>query len=157
MCVCVLAPACSFSFCRCFSLPCLFDQDVRELSRIHWKVLVVDEAHRLKNCDSKLFQELGSLPRDHSLLLTGTPLQNRTEEVGGVTMGKVLLFYIFFGVITRCIFYWRYFNSCIAPSLDGGGWWCSLVLCLVPTRKLGTRFDSDMMGNREQPSVQMAR
>ena len=56
-------------------------QDVRELSRIHWKVLVVDEAHRLKNCESKLFQELGSLPRDHSLLLTGTPLQNRTEEV----------------------------------------------------------------------------
>ncbi|CAN0106462.1 unnamed protein product, partial [Discosporangium mesarthrocarpum] len=56
-------------------------KDVRELSRIHWKVLVVDEAHRLKNCDSKLFQELGSLPRDHSLLLTGTPLQNRTEEL----------------------------------------------------------------------------
>eukprot|EP00903_Cladosiphon_okamuranus_P007802 g7551.t1 len=56
-------------------------KDVRELSRIHWKVLVVDEAHRLKNCGSKLFQELGSLPRDHSLLLTGTPLQNRTEEL----------------------------------------------------------------------------
>ncbi|CAM9834851.1 unnamed protein product, partial [Scytosiphon promiscuus] len=29
-------------------------KDVRELSRIHWKVLVVDEAHRLKNCGSKL-------------------------------------------------------------------------------------------------------
>lgn len=60
---------------------CLTGQDVRELSRILWKVLVVDEAHRLKNCDSKLFQELGALPRDHSLLLTGTPLQNKTEEV----------------------------------------------------------------------------
>ncbi|CAN0150637.1 unnamed protein product [Ascophyllum nodosum] len=56
-------------------------KDVRELSRIQWKVLIVDEAHRLKNCDSKLFQEMRSIPRDHSLLLTGTPLQNKTEEL----------------------------------------------------------------------------
>ncbi|KAG5186809.1 SNF2 family N-terminal domain-containing protein [Tribonema minus] len=56
-------------------------REVRDLSRVAWQVLVVDEAHRLKNCESKLFQELSSLPREHCLLLTGTPLQNKTEEL----------------------------------------------------------------------------
>ncbi|CAN0096587.1 unnamed protein product, partial [Laminaria digitata] len=48
--------------------------------KIHWDVLVVDEAHRLKNNDSKLNVALKeSFKFDSSLLLTGTPLQNSTE------------------------------------------------------------------------------
>lgn len=43
--------------------------------------MIVDEAHRLKNIKSKLFQDLASVPRDWCLLLTGTPLQNSTEEL----------------------------------------------------------------------------
>jgi SNF2 family DNA or RNA helicase len=43
--------------------------------------LIVDEAHRLKNIKSKLFEDLMSVPRDWCLLLTGTPLQNSTEEL----------------------------------------------------------------------------
>ncbi len=39
---------------------------------------MVDEAHRLKNPASKLFMELRQLPRGHTVLLTGTPLQNKT-------------------------------------------------------------------------------
>jgi len=46
-----------------------------------WKALIVDEAHRLKNIKSKLFEDLASVPRDWCLLLTGTPLQNSTEEL----------------------------------------------------------------------------
>ena len=46
-----------------------------------WKALIVDEAHRLKNNESRLFAELGMIPRDFCLLLTGTPLQNTTEEL----------------------------------------------------------------------------
>jgi SNF2 family DNA or RNA helicase len=46
-----------------------------------WKALIVDEAHRLKNNKSKLFQDLVTVPRDWCLLLTGTPLQNSTEEL----------------------------------------------------------------------------
>ena len=46
-----------------------------------WKALVVDEAHRLKNHQSRLFADLGTVPRDFCLLLTGTPLQNSTEEL----------------------------------------------------------------------------
>lgn len=41
----------------------------------------MDEAHRLKNPASRLFTELKTLPRDHCVLLTGTPLQNKTEEL----------------------------------------------------------------------------
>ena len=42
---------------------------------------MVDEAHRLKNDTSRLFVELGNVPRDFCLLLTGTPLQNSTGEL----------------------------------------------------------------------------
>ena len=41
----------------------------------------MDEAHRLKNHQSRLFADFGSVPRDFCLLLTGTPLQNSTEEL----------------------------------------------------------------------------
>mmetsp|Transcript_14219 Transcript_14219/g.29472 ORF Transcript_14219/g.29472 Transcript_14219/m.29472 type:complete len:2502 (-) Transcript_14219:1540-9045(-) len=51
------------------------------LSKLHWKVLIVDEAHRLKNHTSRLFDELASVPRDHCVLLTGTPIANATEEL----------------------------------------------------------------------------
>jgi chromodomain-helicase-DNA-binding protein 7 len=56
-------------------------KDVEVLKKIRWKALIVDEAHRLKNPKSKLFEELASVPRDFCLLLTGTPLQNSTEEL----------------------------------------------------------------------------
>ena len=41
--------------------------------------MVIDEAHRLKNPTSRLFEHLCSIPHQHCLLLTGTPLQNKTE------------------------------------------------------------------------------
>lgn len=56
-------------------------KDMAVLSKIRWRCLIVDEAHRLKNAKSRLFLELGSIPRDFCLLLTGTPLQNSTEEL----------------------------------------------------------------------------
>ena len=36
---------------------------------------------RLKNIKSRLFEDLASVPREFCLLLTGTPLQNSTEEL----------------------------------------------------------------------------
>jgi len=56
-------------------------KDISVLSKIKWKVMIVDEAHRLKNHQSRLFAELLHVPRDFCLLLTGTPLQNSTEEL----------------------------------------------------------------------------
>ncbi len=41
----------------------------------------MDEAHRLKNQNSTLTEKLRLVERKHCVLLTGTPLQNKTEEV----------------------------------------------------------------------------
>lgn len=56
-------------------------KDIAILSKIRWKALIVDEAHRLKNNKARFFVELATVPRDFCLLLTGTPLQNSTEEL----------------------------------------------------------------------------
>jgi len=56
-------------------------KDIAVLSKIRYRALLVDEAHRLKNSKAKLFEELASVPRDYCVLLTGTPIANATEEL----------------------------------------------------------------------------
>ncbi|XP_035376363.1 chromodomain-helicase-DNA-binding protein 5 isoform X7 [Electrophorus electricus] len=51
------------------------------LGSISWACLVVDEAHRLKNNQSKFFRILNGYKIYYKLLLTGTPLQNNLEEL----------------------------------------------------------------------------
>jgi len=48
---------------------------------VNWSVLVVDEAHRLKNENSRLAILLRQLHVDRRLLLTGTPIQNNVREL----------------------------------------------------------------------------
>uniref|UniRef100_A0A8C8A5F3 Chromodomain helicase DNA binding protein 4a n=1 Tax=Oryzias sinensis TaxID=183150 RepID=A0A8C8A5F3_9TELE len=55
--------------------------DMAALGSIDWACLVVDEAHRLKNNQSKFFRVLNNYSLQHKLLLTGTPLQNNLEEL----------------------------------------------------------------------------
>ncbi|THD23544.1 Chromodomain-helicase-DNA-binding protein 3 [Fasciola hepatica] len=57
----------------CIERPCL--------QAFNWSVLVVDEAHRLKNKQSRLFKETSQYKADFKVLLTGTPLQNTLEEL----------------------------------------------------------------------------
>ncbi|KAI8079886.1 SNF2 family N-terminal domain-containing protein [Halteromyces radiatus] len=51
------------------------------LSKIQWKCGVFDEAHRLKNKQSKVLEILKTFYMEHKLLLTGTPLQNNLDEL----------------------------------------------------------------------------
>jgi chromodomain-helicase-DNA-binding protein 4 len=62
------------------------------LSSIDWKILVVDEAHRLKSNQSKFFKMLAGYNIDHKLLLTGTPLQVNLCETKLFEVKKFLLF-----------------------------------------------------------------
>ncbi|CAI5460068.1 unnamed protein product [Closterium sp. Yama58-4] len=55
--------------------------DRRQLQRYHWKYIVVDEGHRLKNMHCRLIRELRQLPAENTLLLSGTPLQNNLQEL----------------------------------------------------------------------------
>ncbi|XP_065188566.1 chromodomain-helicase-DNA-binding protein 1-like isoform X2 [Sycon ciliatum] len=50
-------------------------------SQINWAVLMVDEAHRLKNEDSLLYRTLQEFHTNHRVLITGTPLQNSLKEL----------------------------------------------------------------------------
>jgi len=47
----------------------------------NWDVLVVDEAHYLRNRESQTWQAVNALPRQFLLLLTATPVQNSLEEL----------------------------------------------------------------------------
>ncbi|HEY3860514.1 MAG TPA: SNF2-related protein [Verrucomicrobiae bacterium] len=53
-----------------------------EIARqIKWDILVVDEAHYLRNRESQAWQAVNALPRQFLLLLTATPMQNSLEEL----------------------------------------------------------------------------
>ncbi|ROL44491.1 Chromodomain-helicase-DNA-binding protein 1-like [Anabarilius grahami] len=56
-------------------------KDARFLKSWKWKILVVDEAHRLKNQESLLHQTLKEFTVGFRVLLTGTPIQNNLQEV----------------------------------------------------------------------------
>ena len=73
-------------------------QDLAVFKRIPWRYMVIDEAHRLKNKDSALANDLRQLNVEHMHLLSGTPLQNNTTELWA------LLFFL---------------DPSLFPSLDG--------------------------------------
>jgi SWI/SNF-related matrix-associated actin-dependent regulator of chromatin subfamily A member 5 len=51
------------------------------LQKIRWRYLLIDEAHRVKNENSKLSKVVREFKVEHRLLITGTPLQNNLHEL----------------------------------------------------------------------------
>ncbi|QEL14593.1 DEAD/DEAH box helicase [Limnoglobus roseus] len=61
-----------------------YEQVVRDRDAINaWKpdVVVLDEAQRIKNWESKTSREVKRLKSPYAMVLTGTPLENRLEEL----------------------------------------------------------------------------
>ena len=51
------------------------------IQKVKWHLVIIDEAHRLKNLNSKIYQMMFSLQMEHVLLMTGTPIQNNIDEI----------------------------------------------------------------------------
>ncbi|KAI0995888.1 hypothetical protein K3495_g12293 [Podosphaera aphanis] len=56
-------------------------RDASDMSKITWEIIIIDEGHRLKNSDSKLFRILRTFTSVTRFLITGTPLQNNLKEL----------------------------------------------------------------------------
>lgn len=49
--------------------------------KFHWRYIIIDEAHRIKNENSILSKVVRMLRTNYRLLITGTPLQNNLHEL----------------------------------------------------------------------------
>ncbi len=56
-------------------------RDVTIISRFKPDLIILDEAQRIKNFETKTAEAVKSLPRQHALVLTGTPLANKLEDI----------------------------------------------------------------------------
>lgn len=62
----------------------LLEDTGQALGRVSWSVVIIDEAHRLKNPQSRLYRALNGedlFKSQQKVLLTGTPLQNNMREL----------------------------------------------------------------------------
>lgn len=67
-----------------FFTVCNYEQVLRDLIHIEkqpWDLIILDEAQRIKNWEAKTSRTIRSLKSRYALALTGTPLENRLEEL----------------------------------------------------------------------------
>jgi len=68
----------------CFFTICNYEQVLRDIvtiERVPWDLIILDEAQRIKNWETKTSQTIKALKSPFALVLTGTPLENRLEEL----------------------------------------------------------------------------
>jgi len=66
---------------------CNYEQvlrDIQEIERVSWDLIILDEAQRIKNWEAKTSQVVKALKSPFALALSGTPLENRLDELYSV-------------------------------------------------------------------------
>ena len=66
---------------------CNYEQvlrDILSIEQVDWDLIILDEAQRIKNWESKTSNVVKSLRSPFALVLTGTPLENRIDELFSV-------------------------------------------------------------------------
>jgi SNF2 family DNA or RNA helicase len=56
-------------------------RDLRFVESVPWDLIILDEGQRIKNWQSKTSQAIRSLDGTFRLVLSGTPLENRLDEL----------------------------------------------------------------------------
>ncbi len=62
----------------------LVARDLKGLTKITWRGLVLDEAQNIKNADAKQSQAVRELESEFRIALTGTPVENRLTELWSI-------------------------------------------------------------------------
>jgi len=68
----------------CFFTICNYEQvmrDINAIERVNWDLIMLDEGQRIKNWKTKTSRMVKALRSPFALVLTGTPLENRLEEL----------------------------------------------------------------------------
>jgi superfamily II DNA or RNA helicase len=71
----------------CFFTICNYEQVLRDLlpiERVKWDLIILDEGQRIKNWEAKTSQVIKALKSPFALVLSGTPLENRLDELYSV-------------------------------------------------------------------------
>lgn len=66
---------------------CNYEQvlrDIIEIESASWDLIILDEGQRIKNWEAQTSRTIKSLRSPYALVLTGTPLENRLEELHSV-------------------------------------------------------------------------
>jgi len=66
---------------------CNYEQVLRDLTsieRVNWDLIILDEGQRIKNWEAKTSRLVKSLKSPFALVLSGTPLENRLDELYSV-------------------------------------------------------------------------
>jgi len=72
---------------ECFYTICNYEQvlrDILAIAQVKWDLIILDEAQRIKNWAAKTTSVVKSLKSQFALVLTGTPLENRLDELYSV-------------------------------------------------------------------------
>ncbi len=71
----------------CFYTICNYEQvlrDINSIEQIRWDLIILDEGQRIKNWEAKTSQMIKSLQSRFALVLSGTPLENRLDDLFSV-------------------------------------------------------------------------